>query len=181
MSNEERNIILWSKLPEKEVQCKPYQLRVLQFDPAEISTWGHFNPNRRSQLVGIGHIFPSNGNVCGCGCGQILTGRRTRWATEECQRYAVAVRFILAGNQETIQGYMRIYYGWKCFKCGCKDKGHEMGANGTVAWIKIDHIIPVKLGGGACWLSNYQLLCHDCHVGKTSKDFNWKTSMPKLF
>lgn len=63
------------------------------------------------------------------------------------------------------------------------DKGHDMGANGIVAWIKVDHVVPVKLGGGACWLSNYQLLCHDCHVGKTNTDFGWKAKieMPELF
>lgn len=179
--------MLWEKLPIKEIKdCKPYQLRVLQFDPSEISKWPHFKPYNRSQFVGMEHIFPPNGNICGCGCGKIITGRRTRWATEECQNYAVAVRFILAGSQATIKTYIRKYHGWVCSICGGGDKGHEMGANGTVAWIKIDHIIPVKLGGGACWLSNYQLLCHDCHVPKTNKDFNWnkkaiRPELPSLF
>lgn len=44
----------------------------------------------------------------------------------------------------------------------------------TVSPLKVDHIFPVKLGGGGGWLSNYQLLCHKCHVEKTNEDFGWK-------
>lgn len=182
MSNE----ILWSKLPDKEIDCKPYQLRVLQFDPINVPNLFSPKPYSRTQNVSILDLFPKNGKICGCGCGQEITGRKSRWATEDCQSYAVAVRFIIYGAGHTIKWYLRKYHGWVCQKCGGNDKGHEMGANGTVAWIKIDHIIPVKLGGGACWLSNYQLLCHDCHVGKTNKDFNWKAEiikpqLPSLF
>jgi 5-methylcytosine-specific restriction endonuclease McrA len=162
-----------------------YQKRVLQFDPSNVPNQFMPKPYKRHQFVSIGNLFPDIDGLCSCGCGKELTGRRSRWATNDCQNYAVAVRFILAGHTNTIKRYMRLYYGWKCSQCGCSDKGHEMGANGTVAWIKIDHIVPVKHGGGACWLSNYQLLCHDCHTGKTNNDFGWRNQKsikpPELF
>jgi 5-methylcytosine-specific restriction endonuclease McrA len=175
---------LWSKLPEKDLpEVKDWQRRVLSYDPSNVTSIVTLNPFNRHHTVSIRDLFPKVGNVCGCGCNAELTGRRTRWAADECENYALAVRNIIYGMSETIGKYLRRYYGWNCMQCGCEDKGHDMGANGSVSWIKIDHIIPVKLGGGACWLSNYQLLCHDCHVGKTNSDFNWKQKikMPELF
>lgn len=178
MSNE----ILWAKLPAKEVNCKPHMKRVFEYDPINAPTLFTPRPFSRQQWVSTYDLFPEVKGICACGCGVELSGRRKRWATEDCSNFAVAVRFIIAGAGSTIQSYLRKYYGWNCFQCGCEDKGHKMGYNGSVSWIKVDHIIPVKLGGGACWLSNYQLLCHDCHVGKTNKDFNWKnTNQPQLF
>lgn len=171
----EQSEILFSKLPEKELNCEPYKKRVLQFDPSNIPNVFEFKPFKRTHSISIHHIFPiRQDGICACGCENKVPHGRKRWATNDCQNYAVAVRFILAGSTATIARYMRLYYGWNCSKCGCNDKGHNMGYNGVVSWIKIDHIIPVKNGGGACWLSNYQLLCHDCHVGKTNKDFGWK-------
>lgn len=170
----ETNKILWSKLPDKEIKLLSYQLRVLQFDPSNAINVFSPRPFQRSQNIGVGQLFPNIDGLCACGCGKEIKKPRRRWATDECSFYTVAVRNIIAGASSTISFYLSKYYGWKCFNCGCKDKGHDMGANGVVAWIKVDHIIPVKLGGGACWLSNYQLLCHDCHVNKTNKDFNWK-------
>lgn len=173
MSND--NKILWTKLPEREINGIPHQLRVLKFDPSNVPNIFNFKTRQRNHSISIERIFPlRDDGVCACGCGQKLPSRRKRWATDDCQNYAVAVRFIIAGSTSTIARYLRLYYGWNCFECGCQDKGHDMGHNGVVSWIKIDHIIPVKHGGGACWLSNYQLLCHDCHVSKTKKDFNWK-------
>lgn len=167
--------MLWQKLPEKNIACGAHQKRVLQFDPTEVSKLKCLYPYVRHQNISMIDIFPLKKGFCGCGCGQILTGRRTRWAIDECEYFAVAVREIIYGQTPVIRHYLELNYGWRCFICGSEDKGHDMGANGYVSWIKIDHIIPVKLGGGACWLSNYQLLCHDCHVKKTGKDFNWKS------
>ena len=174
------NKILWSKLPDKELECDDWEKRVLMFDPSNAPKLFDVRPYHRQQPVSVYDLFPKNGNKCGCGCGKTLRGRQLRWASEECQNYAVSVRFIIAGQTPTIAKFLRIYYGWNCSKCGCENKGHDMGYNGIVSWIKIDHIIPVKNGGGACWLSNYQLLCHDCHVGKTNKDFGWKVETKKV-
>jgi hypothetical protein len=175
--------MLWNKLPEKILDCKDYQKRVLNFDPVNVPNQYVVRPYQRYQYVSVVQLFPKVGNVCGCGCGVELTGRQRRWATEDCQSYAVAVWGIIAGRFDTMQRYMRKYHGWVCSECGCRDKGKEAGANGTISDLQIDHIIPVKLGGGGCWLSNYQILCSACHVSKTNKDFNWnqKTEMPTLF
>lgn len=166
--------MLWSKLEEKDIDCSEWEKRILFFDPTNIPNVYDVRPFQRHQPLSMYQLWPKLDGICGCGCGRELTGRRTRWATDECEKFAVAIRFIVAGYFDTIKKYLRLYHGWECKNCGCQDKGHNMGKNGVVAWIKIDHIIPVKLGGGACWLSNYQLICHDCHVGKTNKDFNWK-------
>ncbi len=174
--------MLWKKLPDKKIECHPHQLRVLQFDPKVLPT-DKIYPYNRFHSLAVRYFFPNVEDLCGCGCGLKLTGRQKQWATNDCSFFAWDIRNIICGRLDTIQRYMRIYNGWVCSKCGGEDKGHDMGANGTVSWIKIDHIIPVKLGGGGCWLSNYQLLCHDCHIGKTNKDFNWKqkAEMPTLF
>lgn len=67
-----------------------------------------------------------------------------------------------------------MYYGYGCIN-GCERKHPDSPLYDN---IDIDHIVPVKLGGGGCWLSNYQPLCKPCHKTKTVADFNWK--MPKL-
>lgn len=175
--------MLFEKLPIKEgLKCKDWQRRVLEYDPLPISALAKFNPYRRYQGISIIDVFPRNGNMCGCGCGVELTGRKKRWASDECQRYAVDVFWILNGTASVIAKYMRIYCGWQCSKCGCGDSGKDHGLYGTISDFQVDHIIPVKLGGGACWLSNYQILCTSCHRPKTNKDFNWKNAaMPTLF
>lgn len=180
MSREEAEI-LWSKLPDRELECSEVVKRILQFDPSAVKDLFKHRPFQRHQIVSIRELFPLNENKCGCGCGRELSKGMRRWASKECSDFAVGVRFVIAGSVATIANYLRIYYEWKCSECGCGNKGHDMGANGVVSWIKVDHIIPVKYGGGACWLSNYQLLCHDCHVLKTKKDFNWKLPLPSLF
>jgi 5-methylcytosine-specific restriction endonuclease McrA len=174
-----------SQLPYKEVQTKrDWEKRVLFFDPAPVYDRIKIDHYSRHPSVSVEDIFPAIPGVCACGCGKPLTGTRRKWATNECSEFGVSVRFIINGNLGLLQRYLRYYYGWKCQKCGCEDKGHDMGKNGTVSWIKVDHIIPVKKGGGGWWLSNYQLVCHDCHVGKTNEDFGWKgnsKNQPELF
>lgn len=172
---------LYKKLPTKNIKdCSAHFKRVLEYDPSNIESLFIRRPFERFQNVSILQLFPLNDVFCACGCGQVLPKNRKRWATEECSNFAVAVRYIIYGNTQTIGRYLRKYYGWKCKNCGDYDKGHDHGANGVVSWIKVDHILPVKLGGGGGWLSNYQLLCHKCHVKKTKKDFNWKGGDIKL-
>ena len=167
--------MLWDKLPDRELECKDWEKRIISFDPCNIPSLYDVRPYQRHQPVSMYQLWPKVDEICACGCGKLLTGRRKRWATDECEKFAVAIRFIVAGYFETIKKYLRLYHGWKCSFCNCEDKIHYTCQNGIcVSFIKIDHIIPVKLGGGACWLSNYQLICHDCHVDKTNKDFNWK-------
>jgi 5-methylcytosine-specific restriction endonuclease McrA len=81
--------------------------------------------------------------------------------------FAADVYRIIYGQPDTIKLYLKKYHGYKC-KCG------------RVRKMKADHIIPVKHGGGGCWLSNYQFLCHACHVHKTNEDFGWKMADKKI-
>ncbi|RDC63951.1 HNH endonuclease [Adhaeribacter pallidiroseus] len=108
-------------------------------------------------------MFPDYQNgICSCGCGQALWGRRKRWASDDCTAFALAIWAIIDGQVGKFEYFVTKYNSKKCAVCGSRRH------------LKVDHIVPVKHGGGGCWLSNYQLLCHSCHVIKTNKDFGWK-------
>lgn len=139
-----------------------FQKKVIFYDPSIFYSTHIINHFERFPTVSITSIFPKNKGVCGCGCNAKLDGRRTRWATDDCMNFAQAVWAIISGQVQTISFYLRRYYGDKCFRCDCTTD------------LKVDHIIPVKHGGGGGWLSNYQFLCHSCHVKKTNEDFGWK-------
>jgi 5-methylcytosine-specific restriction endonuclease McrA len=165
---------MFDPLPFKQLELNDHMRRVMFFDPREIIKRVKIDHNLRNPSFSVIQAFPSNGNKCACGCGAELVGRRKRWATKECHDFATTIQLIFMCYPNTISKYLRKYYGYNCIECGCEDKSH-----GEVSWIKVDHIIPVKHGGGGGWLSNYQLLCHDCHVKKTKEDFGWGNPKPK--
>lgn len=161
-------------LPSKEInrELKPTVRRVLLFNPAEIysNVASELNHNIRIQSIPVCVFFPTIQGVCACGCGTVLEGRRTRWGGEDCSEFANDVRAIICGYPHIVAHYIRLYHGHSCIN-GCN--GYD---------VEIDHIIPVKLGGGGCWLSNYQPLCKKCHKAKTNMDFGWKrTNQTQLF
>lgn len=160
-------------LQHKEVrQCKDYQLRVLFFDPKPIYDRIDVNHFLRIQSVPIGKMFPEIDKFCGCGCGVELSGRRKRWATDQCKYFAQAVWGIINGHSEIISSYLNLYHGIiACVECGLTDSYKEYANGLCVNSIHKDHIIPVFKGGGGCWLSNYQYLCDNCHKQKTKTDF----------
>lgn len=160
------------QLEHKEVRpCNDYQLRVLFLDPKPIYERIEVNHFERVQSVPIGKMFPENGNLCGCGCGAELSGRRKRWATNECMYFAQAVWGIINGHSEIISSYLRLYNGIvACVGCGLTEEYKEFKNGVVVSAIHKDHIIPVHKGGGGCWLSNYQYLCDTCHKQKTKND-----------
>ena len=164
-------------LPFKPLKNKDWRNRVLFFDPTPIFQNLSLNPYTRGQQVSIKHLFPKNGKTCGCGCGQQIPGKKTRWATTECQLFAIDVWAIITGRTETITKHLKKYHRWKCSQCGSRERTHELKTGKVISRLKIDHIVPVKHGGGACWLNNYQVLCHDCHVSKTKVDFIKKASV----
>lgn len=96
---------------------------------------------------------------CTCGCGLPLTGRRRRWATDECADFGLVVMSILKCDADLIRRYLIEQHGEGCKHCGV-----------TGEPLQVDHIIPVHQGGGGRWLDNYQLLCVDCHKIKTKQD-----------
>lgn len=137
--------------------------RVLDFDYKNKIQNVTINNFERFPNVNLGELFPHNTGFCGCGCGAPLSGRQTRWASEDCNTFAYIVWAIIAGRPETIGKYLTMIVGHKnCIRCNCGDK------------VYLDHIIPVKHGGGGLWLDNYQWLCHPCHVIKTNEDFGFK-------
>ena len=152
-------------LPYKELtKASPYQRRVLLLDPTSIyeSIQFKLNPYERYNYIHFFDLFPENGKICACGCGLEITGRRKRWATNDCQKFAIAVWEVLSGRPVFTRFLLNIYNGGQiCRSCG------KLGTD-------LDHIIPIQKGGGGCWLSNFQMLCNDCHKEKTRQDFGWK-------
>jgi 5-methylcytosine-specific restriction endonuclease McrA len=126
------------------------------------------------------HMFPDEQNgLCGCGCSQPLTGRRTRWASNTCSRFVDYVYYVIYGRGVEIKRCLANYYGGIfCHQCG--DADHQ-GVETSMGWrtgYEIDHIYPVHLGGGSCWLSNYQFLCITCHKEKSKQDYQLQPFKP---
>jgi 5-methylcytosine-specific restriction endonuclease McrA len=160
--------------------------RALFFDPTDVYSRLHtfFNPFQRNNPISINAIFlQGDKNLCSCGCGVALTGRRTSWANEECALYASYVREVFYCRPDWIYSLLSLYSGEVCTECGrtadeVYNQDIKNSTNTNTSALKVDHIHPVKLGGGGSWLPNYQLLCHKCHVPKTCEDFGWKQKQP---
>lgn len=103
-------------------------------------------------------IFPEVKGKCGK-CGAELTGRRTRWCSNECQSAAVTEFLIQRGDVPTIRRELRKRDNDIC--AACKQKAD--------AW-EADHIVAVVNGGGKCGLDGFQTLCVSCHKKKTMID-----------
>ncbi|MEP2668938.1 MAG: HNH endonuclease [Cyclobacteriaceae bacterium] len=157
--------------------------KVAFFDPTELylRLAKHIKPYKRIQSISMGIFWPNDKGFCACGCGSQLTGRQTRWASGH-NGEPEAIYRILYGTTSTIYFYLAAYHGEKCACCNRTSREViEQDIRGLPSWsflhnvapLKVDHIFPVKLGGGGGWLSNYQLLCHKCHVKKTNEDFGW--------
>jgi len=154
--------MITAALPEKHItrKLKDWEKRVLFFNPAEVYARINTNHYKRFQSISIKAMFPKNGKVCGCGCGRVLQGRQTRWATDDCYLFADAVWAIITGRMPIIRRFVKKYHGRKCAHCTTR----------TIGKLEVDHIIAVKHGGGCGWLSNYQLLCSTHHKHKTKAD-----------
>lgn len=137
--------------------------RIMYFDPTEIyeKIAHRLNPYKRLHNISISLMFPDIQGYCACGCGVKLGGRKKRWASEMCSSFAWDVRSIICNAHQRPGFYIDKYRGNDCVKCG------ESGLH------DLDHMIGIKHGGGACWLSNYQFLCKKCHRNKTNEDFGW--------
>jgi len=167
---------------------KEYYDRIAFMDPADVylRIGSKLNPYARTHSMAVEAMYPSDGSSCACGCEKPLMGRRTRWAEDLCRQRCYTIYQIIAGDTQTIYYYLKSYHGRQCAKCH-RDKDQvyrediEQLPNSkyqkNIDTLAVDHILPVKHGGGACWLSNYQLLCHKCHVKKTKEDFDLQTSI----
>ncbi len=102
-------------------------------------------------------LFPQEDKrLCACGCGAKLSARKKRWASKECQDFAVTTFFIVKGDTSIIRKELFKRDKAVCSCCGKKSSKWEA-----------DHILPVYLGGGACDLDNFQTLCKKCHSFKS--------------
>lgn len=145
-----------------------------QMKPNSDARFSHF---KRHNSLDVHTIFPNQDDKsCACGCGQELSGRRRRYATDECNIYVRMVYGIIAGQAPIITKIMKDIFGMTCNKCGIdENQAHEKycipTASGIVnCQIELDHIVPVHQGGGGCWLSNYQFLCKECHKQKSREE-----------
>lgn len=161
------------------VNWKPIPKRVFFFDPTplyeKINEAKILNPFQRQCSVSMTFLFKNENNKCACGCGKDLTGRQKRWASKECSDFAFAVFAIIGGYTNTLRNYRSIFIGG--IECEICNDIPQYEA------VELDHIHPVKFGGGGGWLSNYQFKCKKCHREKTNKDFGFKQNIvaPTLF
>lgn len=161
-----------AKLKRKIIKgLEGYQKRVLFFDPSVIYKRVKVNKYKRLQSICMSKMFPKIKGKCACGCGKKLEGRRTKWCSDECSAFAYNVSAIINGDSAVITKWLKLYLGnWACCQCGLTDSYKEFKNGLSVSTIHKDHILAVMNGGGGCWLSNYQLLCEDCHKEKTKED-----------
>lgn len=100
------------------------------------------------------------GGVAGCcdRCGAGLTGRRTRWCSQDCydrdfeqHEWGLARRLALARD------------GWKCVQCGAPAPSRS---------VEVNHIEPRNGGGYLVGCHNHvdglETLCHEHHVVVTN-------------
>jgi len=172
-----KKVIDWKGINSIEVKN-----RILFFDPSDMykRISDKLDPFQRIGGPSIGLIFPNESGICACGCKKNLTGRKRRWATKHCSDFAYGVYSILAGIRDVIRFYLSFYHGSKCAQC--KRTEQEIWNQDieplprehhrkTIDVFSVDHKFPVMHGGASGWLSNYQLLCHECHVAKTKIDY----------
>lgn len=111
---------------------------------------------RYQKTLNLADLYPSKGNLCSCGCGKTLIGRKKRWFSIKCSDKAYINFAILKGSTGIIRKVLySIDFGY-CRKCGVYDEHWEA-----------DHIKPVFQGGGYCTIDNFQTLCKECHKEKT--------------
>lgn len=103
-------------------------------------------------------LFPDRRDgVCSCGCGRELTGRKTRWHSRKCMKFALSFFLIIKGDNYAIREALFNKDQGMCCECGVYSDNWQA-----------DHIIPVALGGGGCTIDNFQTLCPKCHSEKTA-------------
>lgn len=143
---------------------------VVEFDPQPlfIRMSGVLDPYKRIQSgLSMRDMWPNENGMCACGCGKPA---KQRWHEPSHSTVAYQIFEIIYGKAGTIEKYIRMLWPVECMNCGI-GKGEEVT-------FELDHLIPVKHGGGASWLSNYRLRCKKCHRKKTNEDFGWKKPKP---
>lgn len=112
--------------------------------------------NRYQKELKLKDFFPKIEGFCACGCGQKLTGKKKKWASEECSDKAYQLFAVYKGNSGVVRKALFNSEKGFCRSCGVYDEQWEA-----------DHIHPVFMGGGFCGLENFQTLCPECHKEKS--------------
>lgn len=165
-------------LPFKELTGKwpEYFNRVIFYDPALIYSRldKHLNHFKRVQDGSLTDVaFPRLENLCSCGCGTVIKSNKIRkYATPICSAFAYRIYGTVMGFAGQYTPLIFAYHGKVCIDCGSPDRKSSA--------LQIDHKLPVKHGGGACWLDNLVPRCNDCHRDKTKRDFGWGQYKPDL-
>lgn len=152
---------------------EPYIQRIIRFIPTEIYERIRYkvNPFARYnwQNINFAEMFPRRDDgTCPCGCGKPVPVGKL-WAEKDCQMFIIGVWNIIGYREQFISYVYEQHFGNKlCMRCG----EHE--------WKDCDHILPIAKGGGGSWLSNFQMLCEECHKEKTREDFNWTKLKTKI-
>ena len=124
-------------------------------------------------------------------CGGELTGRRTRWCSDDCVGEfntrccpTVAANLVWDRDKGLCQGcgrdivksqrvfYLSVYGVERVWFRDAEKQEPELASllgYGRGRWGEVDHIVAVKDGGGLCLLDNLQLLCGQCHAGRTAE------------
>lgn len=168
--------------------------RLILFDPTRIyERCNLFDHYKRNNYIGMDHLFlQPDLSICACGCGEALTGRRTRYASNDCKNFAVRVYLIFRGDSDLIKRTMFHYLPHQCVSCGCDD--YLIEKKKIVTWgertfentsysasgLHVEHILAIKDGGGGCWLGNFQFMCHRCHGAKTATEKQLRNRMPAI-
>lgn len=119
---------------------------------------------------------------CGA-CGEVLSGRRTRWCSNDCEAIFPRNHYWTVARAAAVERDDQ-----RCVKCGWADDhfDHRL-RNGQLViwsranliahrpgnWLEVNHIVP-RVGAGygsGCWnhQANLESLCHRCHVKVTNR------------
>lgn len=124
-----------------------------------IDSYATFDPASCPLMVGVGAAG-------GCDwCGAPLTGRRTRWCSDECCN-----EFGRQHAWTAARGAALVRDKRSCVRCGSE---RDPDGKRWRGWLQVNHIDP-RVGRGygfGCHnhLSNLETLCHPCHVDETNR------------
>src|ERR1700749_832697 len=125
------------------------------------------NHYKRIQDITIGELFPSIPGYCAFGCGNVLKGKQMRWCSSKCSSKAGWELALKREIPDVIRTELKKRDQDKdgnifCEECDCQVHYWDKLSNTVIEW-DADHIRAVCNGGGGLGLSNYRIVCKDCH------------------
>jgi 5-methylcytosine-specific restriction endonuclease McrA len=89
-------------------------------------------------------------------CSKILTGRMTKYCSNDCSH-----EMMVRNDHNSMKEEILKLRGWKCEKCKKETSRFDL---------ILDHKIPIALGGEEFSKENVWLLCKECNKIKTAQD-----------